>query len=173
MWADYQGMLESIEWETDGFNHRKHPKNFQVMKKETEAKEQIKIRILKWLRRNPYQRENWAYLRKDQESSQRNKRRSLKVTESKYLHLFICWDHSYILINLSMTLSDIVATVRVFFFFWFNNLLYRMQEQTVVLTTKWIVRSLCYVIPSLKEKAFGLYLRKETNWLIVSLIGFQ
>ena len=124
MWADYQGMLESIEWETDGFNHRKHPKNFQVMKKETEAKEQIKIRILKWLRRNPYQRENWAYLRKDQESSQRNKRRSLKVTESKYLHLFICWDHSYILINLSMTLSDIVATVRVFFFFFDSTICY-------------------------------------------------
>ena len=80
------------------------------------------------------------------------------MTESKYLHLFICWDHSYIL-NLSMTLSDIVATVRVFFFFfWFNNLLYGMQGQTVVLTTKWTARSLCYIIPSLKEKAFGLYL---------------
>jgi len=26
---------------------------------------------------------------------------------------------------------------------------------------------------SLKEKAFGLNSRKETNWLIVSLIGFQ
>jgi len=75
---------------------------FKLWKKKLKLK--IKIRILKWLRRKSYQREIWAYLRKDQESSQRNKRRSLEVTESKYLHLFICWDHSYILINLSMTL---------------------------------------------------------------------